>query len=177
MALAGVEQDAFGGGGLAGVDVRDDADVAQLANRGGGGHGESFNRRAVLSRRRVCCVSQRAPGDSPGAQLPFEVPWPEHGRGWSISRRSGIVAISLSYVRMACLALEKRAGRKKRNPGRRCLPGLVVSAERCGPPTEKSKSTQVASVALFTWPTRARKCGVVFMMIVIIERRRWRYGQ
>jgi len=35
---ARVVQDAFGGGGLAGVDVGDDADVADIGKRNGTGH-------------------------------------------------------------------------------------------------------------------------------------------
>jgi hypothetical protein len=60
--------------------------------------------RGFLSRRQVCREIQRPPGDSPGGQLLVEVPWPVHGRGSSTFRRSEIVAINLSYVRMASLA-------------------------------------------------------------------------
>src|SRR6202012_1872343 len=50
MVLARVEQDAFGGRGLARVDVRDDADVAQVAEGGVRGHGESFRARLRAAR-------------------------------------------------------------------------------------------------------------------------------
>jgi len=39
VALAGVEQDALGRGGLAGIDVGHDAEVAVTLDRSGAGHG------------------------------------------------------------------------------------------------------------------------------------------
>jgi hypothetical protein len=110
--------------------------------------------RGVVPRRQGCCWSQPPPGDSPGGQLLVEVPWPEHGREAFTFRRSEIVAINLSYVRMVVL---EKLERKKRNPGRLSLPGFWFVGRARRPSDEKSKSTQVASVALFTWPTRARK--------------------
>ena len=43
---AGVIEDVFGGGGLAGVDVRNDAEIANLAqvDLGGGSHGDSLKK-------------------------------------------------------------------------------------------------------------------------------------
>jgi hypothetical protein len=46
---------------------------------------------------------------------------------------------------------------EKTNPGRLSLPGFCFFGRAQRPSDEKSKSTQVASVALFTWPMRARK--------------------
>src|SRR5262249_27469914 len=43
MRLAGVVEDALGRGGLAGVDVRHDTDVAVLGDRGGAGHEGTFS--------------------------------------------------------------------------------------------------------------------------------------
>ncbi|ETC89475.1 hypothetical protein XHC_0998 [Xanthomonas hortorum pv. carotae str. M081] len=40
---AGVKQDALGGGGLAGIDMSHDAEVAVTLDRGGAGHGEPLN--------------------------------------------------------------------------------------------------------------------------------------
>jgi hypothetical protein len=58
---AGVEQDALGGGGLAGVDVRHDADVADLGQVGGDVDGH-FSVPLQLSRWCWCvlrCAGQR----------------------------------------------------------------------------------------------------------------------
>src|ERR1700712_1250251 len=123
--------------------------------------------RDVVSRTRRS-ASQPSPGDHQGGQLPVRFPWPAHGRGEATSRRSGIVAVNLSYVRMAFFLQSE----KKQTPGDLRLPGSFGSAGRNGPPTNGSESTQLASVALFTWATRARKLCMLFMMGVII--RRWR---
>src|ERR1700712_1945835 len=73
--------------------------------------GVVFEVMMILSGDAVGC--SRRLEDHQDGQPSCRVPWPEHGRGEATSRRSGIVAISLSYVRMACLA-----GGERTNPGR-----------------------------------------------------------
>ena len=120
-----------------------------------------------------CAVPAATRCDPPGGQRCSKGPWPGHGRARAMSRRAEIVAISLSYVRMASLAVERW---KDETPGDLRLAGVsCVGRQGAAALRRMSKSTQVASVALFTWPTRARKWRVIFMMGVIIRRDGWLY--
>jgi hypothetical protein len=59
MAHSGVKQDALGGGGFTGIDVRGDADVAITFDGEGSGHDASLVIRHVLRRAPLPAAAQQ----------------------------------------------------------------------------------------------------------------------